>query len=320
MALYQTAAGDRILAADINQYYNILKGVTGSGEAVTLIYNAAGSLILQPSSNPAAGTELLQIKNAAGTVLGAISSDGKHFAADGTAVVPGISFENDKDTGLYRIGANSFGFAVNGAIQATISATVFNVASGVKVQENGNSLNPMTTAGDLIYGGASGVPARLGIGTALQVLRTNAGATAPEWATLSSGTTLVTTIAEWTGDQATASATFVNITSATIATNTSGTNKCDYKLNLNCLNDTGGTANAFRIDISAGTRIQEAGWTCPAANYESPIIVEREYLDQATGAKTILGQMATNGGNLSSYNSLLSLGAHTAFLRHREYR
>lgn len=42
--------------------------------------------------------------------------------------------------------------------------------------------NPMTTAGDVIYGGASGAPTRLGVGTAGQVLTVNAGATAPEWA------------------------------------------------------------------------------------------------------------------------------------------
>ena len=43
--------------------------------------------------------------------------------------------------------------------------------------------NPMTTAGDSIYGGASGAPTRLAIGTAGQVWTVNAGATAPEWAT-----------------------------------------------------------------------------------------------------------------------------------------
>lgn len=47
--------------------------------------------------------------------------------------------------------------------------------------------NPMTTAGDVIYGGASGAPTRLGVGTAGQVLTVNAGATAPEWAAPGSG-------------------------------------------------------------------------------------------------------------------------------------
>jgi hypothetical protein len=39
--------------------------------------------------------------------------------------------------------------------------------------------NPMTTAGDIIYGGASGTPTRLGIGTLGYVLQ--AGASAPTW-------------------------------------------------------------------------------------------------------------------------------------------
>ena len=49
--------------------------------------------------------------------------------------------------------------------------------------------NPMTTAGDVLYGGASGAPTRLAVGTAGQVLTVNAGATAPEWAAAASGGT-----------------------------------------------------------------------------------------------------------------------------------
>ena len=44
----------------------------------------------------------------------------------------------------------------------------------------------LTTAGDLTYATAAGVWDRLGIGTANQVLKTNAGATAPEWVALAS--------------------------------------------------------------------------------------------------------------------------------------
>jgi len=47
--------------------------------------------------------------------------------------------------------------------------------------------NPMTTTGDIIYSSPGSTPVRLGIGTANQVLRVNSGATAPEWATASSG-------------------------------------------------------------------------------------------------------------------------------------
>ena len=44
----------------------------------------------------------------------------------------------------------------------------------------------VTTAGDLIYGTAADTVARLGIGTAGQVLKVNSGATAPEWGAASS--------------------------------------------------------------------------------------------------------------------------------------
>lgn len=48
-------------------------------------------------------------------------------------------------------------------------------------------INPMTTAGDLIYGGVSGAPTRLAAGTAAQFLLSG---TAPVWTTLSGDATL----------------------------------------------------------------------------------------------------------------------------------
>lgn len=45
----------------------------------------------------------------------------------------------------------------------------------------------LTTTGDTYYASAAATPARLGIGTAGQVLAVNSGATAPEWQTISSG-------------------------------------------------------------------------------------------------------------------------------------
>jgi hypothetical protein len=54
--------------------------------------------------------------------------------------------------------------------------------------------NPMTTTGDTIYSSSGSTPARLGIGTAGQVLTVNSGATAPEWATApTGGMTLIST-------------------------------------------------------------------------------------------------------------------------------
>jgi hypothetical protein len=55
------------------------------------------------------------------------------------------------------------------------------------------ALNPGTTAGDIDYYTTSTTKARVAIGTAGQVLQVNSGATAPEWATASSGMTLIAT-------------------------------------------------------------------------------------------------------------------------------
>ena len=151
MALYQVAAGDRILAADINQYFNWIKGVTGSGETATLIYNAAGALILQPSSNPAAGTELFQIKNAAGTVQAALSSDGRVYSGNGLVGTPGLTFESDKDTGFYRIGADNLGITVGGAKQVDVAASLTSITGSVAV-----GTTPSTTGGIRVPNGSAG--------------------------------------------------------------------------------------------------------------------------------------------------------------------
>jgi hypothetical protein len=69
------------------------------------------------------------------------------------------------------------------------------------------ALNPGTTAGDIDYYTTSTAKARVGIGTAGQVLTVNSGATAPEWATPAtpaSGLTFIT------------STTFTNTTGANI--------------------------------------------------------------------------------------------------------
>lgn len=54
-------------------------------------------------------------------------------------------------------------------------------------------VNPMTAAGDIIYGGADGVETRLPIGDPGEVLRVNSGGTAPEWGTAPTITWAATT-------------------------------------------------------------------------------------------------------------------------------
>lgn len=61
---------------------------------------------------------------------------------------------------------------------------------GSSIDTTTKNLNPETTTGDIAYRSATAnVNTRLALGTAGQVLKVNAGATAPEWATDASGMT-----------------------------------------------------------------------------------------------------------------------------------
>jgi hypothetical protein len=61
--------------------------------------------------------------------------------------------------------------------------------------EGGIQPTLLTTTGDIMYASSASNPARLGIGTASQILAVNSGATAPEWvaAPASGGMTLLST-------------------------------------------------------------------------------------------------------------------------------
>jgi hypothetical protein len=71
--------------------------------------------------------------------------------------------------------------------------------------------NPMTTTGDTIYSSSGSTPARLGIGTAGQVLRVNSGATAPEWAAPASSVTFAGCSLYMSSDQTINNATYTAI-------------------------------------------------------------------------------------------------------------
>lgn len=84
----------------------------------------------------------------------------------------------------------------------------------------------VTTAGDTVYATAADTLARLGIGTAGQVLTVNSGATAPEWKTpAGGGKVLQVVFNEDTSSVTSNSATFVDINSSATITPSSTASK-----------------------------------------------------------------------------------------------
>ena len=70
-------------------------------------------------------------------------------------------------------------------VQAGVGISIASGTGPIPVITN-SSTDLITTAGDILYGTAADTVARLGIGTAGQVLKVNSGATAPEWGAASS--------------------------------------------------------------------------------------------------------------------------------------
>jgi hypothetical protein len=114
--------------------------------------------------------------------------------------------------------------------------------------------NPMTTTGDMIYSSSGSTPARLGIGTAGQVLQVNSGATAPEWATPAGGGGGMTSIASGSLsgsslDLTSISSSYNNLQLVLRGLNTSNSVEITVRLN----NISTSTYNGLNLVNNAGT-------------------------------------------------------------------
>lgn len=151
MPLVQVVSGNRVLASDLNQFYNLLKGVAASGESVTLIYNAT-ALIFQPSADPAAGTRVLDIKNNAGTHLASLDYNGvlellATAAAPSGAVAGAVYFDSLlsalrfydgtqwQDSGVNLVNYHSFRYEPLGAPGGVAPGLITNVGTGTTALE-----------------------------------------------------------------------------------------------------------------------------------------------------------------------------------------
>ena len=108
------------------------------------------------------GAKVLDIATTGLSVTGTLSSTGTFTAAgvsyiaDGTVSTPGVAFTSDTDSGVYHIGANNVGVAVNGAKVLDVATT------GLTVTGTLSSTSTMTSgaitvagAGPQFIGGAN---------------------------------------------------------------------------------------------------------------------------------------------------------------------
>lgn len=120
--------------------------------------------------------KVLDISSTGLGVTGTLSSSGTATLAN--VIDSGLT----ADTVPY---ANSSKQLTSSAVTPTELGYVSGVTSSIQTQITAKMTNPMTTSGDVIYGGASGVPTRLASGSNGDVLTLAAGI--PSWAAPSGG-------------------------------------------------------------------------------------------------------------------------------------
>lgn len=84
------------------------------------------------------------------TFTGQASFPAGFLSGDGTVMLPAWSFTSDPDSGVYRIGANNIGVAVNAAKVLDIGTTGLNVIGSVS--SNGAAFSPQAQAAGMVNG------------------------------------------------------------------------------------------------------------------------------------------------------------------------
>lgn len=145
------------------------------------------------SISSSVATHTFNIPSSSGTNRGLLlSADWTSFTGAASATTAATN-ANTASTIVKRDASGNFS---SGTITASLSGNATNI-TGVAAIANGgtgqttasaafNALSPLTTGGDLLYGGASGAGTRLANGTAGQHLQSNGTTLAPSWVSVNS--------------------------------------------------------------------------------------------------------------------------------------
>jgi hypothetical protein len=188
-------------------------------------------------------------------------------------------------------------------LKDTNATQFYDGATWVNLDTTG-MVNPMTTTGDMIYSSSGTTPARLGIGTAGQVLTVNSGATAPEWATpAGGGGKVLQVIAATTATQAaSSSSTYADTGLTATITPSAATSKILILMTQNGIrkqtNNTSLRLRLFRDATNIAQVANDAGDTNSVARNEVGSIAI-SYLDSpaTTSAVTYKTQFNSSGNN-----------------------
>jgi len=195
---------------------------------------------------------------------------------------------------------------------STVSATEIGyldgVTSAIQTQLDAKTAkSTLTTTGDIYYASAANTPARLGIGTASQVLQVNSGATAPEWATPASASP-ASAVATTGGEQSTTSTSYTDLATTTAVTLTTGTKVLVIVTSYTFSGDNDST---IFMDYAV------SGATTRAASDSTAFRTQRSNADVRVRASSVSRITVTAGSNTFTAKYKTTSGA-TAYIVDRE--
>lgn len=162
-----TGVGTAFIANVVNGYaliapdgrtYEVASVDSNTQITLARAYNGATAAGQSYSIQPTQGPTVLAAQQLAAlitTYAGIADNAGAGMFGDGSAATPGIRFVNDQDTGFYRIGANSMGWAGGGTLRVTFDTTgINNAAIGATTPSTG-AFSSLTNSGSYRQGGAA---------------------------------------------------------------------------------------------------------------------------------------------------------------------
>jgi len=190
----------------VNDYIPFYDASTGTAKKVSVndLPSSGGNAL---TSNPLSQFAATTSAQLAGVISDETGSGELVFATGPTLVAPAlgtpssgvmtnvIGTASGLTAGNVTTNANLTGVVTSTGNTTAIADAALSIAktTGLQTELDGKITNPMTTGGDVIYGGVSGVPTRLANGTAGRVLQSNGTTLAPTWETPSpAGTNLFT--------------------------------------------------------------------------------------------------------------------------------
>lgn len=154
-------------------------GITGATTNGTAVTYTTGNLIAHDvKASQSAGLDILSNSGTLVALFGAGGGANSTFYGGSK-----FDYATASTIGIFDSSKNLVSADTTTYPSLTELSYVKGTTSAVQTQINTKMTNPMTTGGDIIYGGASGTPTRLANGSSGQVLTSNGTTSAPSWQT-----------------------------------------------------------------------------------------------------------------------------------------